>query len=120
MTECIHVYFDTARDENDDRIRVVQRCGRCEDERYGCFAKRLDDEGRTAWGPVGEWYYTSRKSLKQIHAKDLPDRFDSPFVYREDTQQWYRLTADGLIPVTARTVAIECERMGIPMRRPLR
>jgi hypothetical protein len=54
-----HVFFEALelRHENDDRIRVVQRCGACGAERSGCYAKRLDAEGRTAWGPPGEWWW---------------------------------------------------------------
>ncbi len=50
------------RHENDDRIRTVEVCPECQGKRYGCFAKRLDDEPddrgeRTAWGVPGVWSY---------------------------------------------------------------
>lgn len=42
-------------DENDDRIRTLETCTTCGQKRYGVFAKRLSDDGREAWGTVGQW-----------------------------------------------------------------
>lgn len=54
MTHCPHEqFFIQDRDENADRTRTTEACTTCGKVRYGCFAKRLDDEGREAWGIVG-------------------------------------------------------------------
>lgn len=42
--------------DNDNRIRTVDFC-ECGARRYGCKAKRLDKDGNTTWGPVGEQWY---------------------------------------------------------------
>ncbi len=42
-------------DDNNCRTRIEVRCTRCRKTWYGCLAKRLDDDGAEAWGPVGEW-----------------------------------------------------------------
>lgn len=52
---CSHWFRVVERDEKDDRIRTFERCEKCGAEQYGCYAKRLDTDGRPAWGPVGRW-----------------------------------------------------------------
>lgn len=39
-------------DENDNRIRTADVCA-THGEYWGCLAKRLDDDGQTAWGVPG-------------------------------------------------------------------
>lgn len=48
-----HRWEITDTRENSDRIRTYERCSLCGAESSTCTAKRLDDEGREAWGPVG-------------------------------------------------------------------
>ena len=52
---CTHRWGVIDRHENDDRIRTLERCEKCGAQQTGCYAKRLDDKGRAAWGRVGEW-----------------------------------------------------------------
>jgi hypothetical protein len=57
MTEHEHQWLITEKVENDNRIRTLDFC-ECGARRSGCYAKRLDNNGEAAWGPVGEWWYT--------------------------------------------------------------
>jgi hypothetical protein len=41
--------------ENDDRVRALTSCRLCGLKVLLCYAKRLDSEGREAWGKPGEW-----------------------------------------------------------------
>lgn len=53
-----HLWCESGRHENDDRIRAFYYCD-CGAQMSACFAKRLDDDGVEAWGKVGEWRYSS-------------------------------------------------------------
>lgn len=53
--KCDHGGRRIRRDENLDRVRVVETCTTCGVYRHYCLAKRLDEESREAWGPVGVW-----------------------------------------------------------------
>lgn len=53
-----HAWDEVRRDSNGDRIRTTDVCTTCGFRRSGCYAKRLDDEGREAWGAVGVWTYS--------------------------------------------------------------
>lgn len=44
-------------DDNSNRVRWTERCADCGETRMGTVAKRLDDEGRQAWGPVAVVWY---------------------------------------------------------------
>lgn len=49
---CGAVQLHARRDENDDRVRTIQICNRCQAKRFGVFVKRAAAD---ATGPVGEW-----------------------------------------------------------------
>lgn len=55
-----HVWREVNRDENANRTRTGDTCV-CGAYRHGCLAKRLDEEGRTAWGPVGKQWYSIKE-----------------------------------------------------------
>jgi hypothetical protein len=55
--DCGVAMTELRRDENKDRIRTLESCP-THGEHYGCFAKRLDDEGRTAWGVPNVWHFS--------------------------------------------------------------
>jgi len=58
--KCTHGMRRIRRDENRDRIRIVETCPACGVYRHYGFAKRLADVADSlgnfeAWGPVGVW-----------------------------------------------------------------
>lgn len=57
----VHEWKEVDRDENDNRTRTRDECV-CGAKRYGCCAKRLDDEAREAWGRIGEQWYRVEES----------------------------------------------------------
>lgn len=52
---CPHEKKTKHHDENDNRVRNCEYCDPCNTYWFGVYAKRLDDEGSEAWGPVGQW-----------------------------------------------------------------
>lgn len=68
-TPCVHS-IEVDRHENDDRVRVRRVCNQCERVFYGCKAKRLDSEGREAWGPVDVQHW-SAASISEIVDNEL-------------------------------------------------
>lgn len=55
---CAHTWSRMYTDDNSDRTRTEDFCAKCGWTRYGVLAKRLDDQGRVAWGPVGRWLHS--------------------------------------------------------------
>jgi len=53
-----HEYREVSRDSNHHRIRTLEVCRDCGEKRLGCYAFHLDEDGNTAWGPPGEWWYS--------------------------------------------------------------
>ena len=56
MTDHAHVWITTYVDANENRTRVIERCAVCGDWRMLTCAWRVDELGRLAWGPPGEWW----------------------------------------------------------------
>jgi hypothetical protein len=51
-----HLWVEYRRDDNEWRTRTLDKC-ECGAHRSGCLAKRLDNWGEAAWGPVGVQTY---------------------------------------------------------------
>lgn len=54
---CAHPREVLYRDENENRVRCGEYCRTCNQHYHGCIAKRLDEEGREAWGKPGVQNY---------------------------------------------------------------
>ncbi|HEX8795478.1 MAG TPA: hypothetical protein VF765_31225 [Polyangiaceae bacterium] len=59
--ECTHDRVVEDLDLNDNRTRTRETCATCQRRFFGCLAKRLDEDGNEAWGPVGRWWWTQEK-----------------------------------------------------------
>jgi hypothetical protein len=79
---CGHIGEIVERDDNGNRVRTVEICHECLHGYYTVEAKRLGDDGKPFWGPVGAKLYGAPRKLSKVDIRIISGRLTRASPYR--------------------------------------